>query len=111
MGGFQTQKPVRFALNDFFHQWNYTSNLKLQDLPPVNPKRGGIQTQKPVRFALNDFFHTNKSLSKLRFVCMKKARHILCQAFEFVGVAGFEPATPCSQSIILLYFVRISILL
>jgi hypothetical protein len=22
----------------------------------------------------------------------------LCKAFSFVGVAGFEPATPCSQS-------------
>jgi hypothetical protein len=65
-----------------------------------DPGGGVIQKKKPVvRFAHQRVFCLLQTSCEHGFVSNKKARHCRAQAFSFVGVAGFEPATLWSQTI------------
>jgi hypothetical protein len=64
-----------------------------------DPGGGVIQTKKPVvHFAHSRVFCLLQTSCEHGIVSNKKARHCRAQAFSFVGVAGFEPATLWSQT-------------
>jgi hypothetical protein len=68
-------------------------------LPGGDPVRGVDSLKKPVSFRSTVFFMIIQAC-KTSFAAFHSIKKSLCDSTGFfnVGVAGFEPATSCSQS-------------